>query len=914
MKQSHIVRQGRRVALLSCGLLVSLWSLQSCKDDDILLTGQPSWLGNSIYERLQEEGTYKTVIRLIDDLGQTEVLSHTGSKTLFAAPDSAYDVWFKTNSWGVRNYEQLSSAQKKMLLNNSMINNAYLIELMSNSKAQGDAGTPEEGRTMRRETAASIYDSVYVMPASKMPTTKAWNSYRERGKSMPIFMDATTPPMIHFLPAYMQHNNIKDIDLEILTNGRSKSIADAWVNGQKVVERDITCKNGYIQKVDGVIQSNPNMAQIIREHANMSMWSHLLDRFSAPYYTAEGTREYNRIFNNEDSVFILRYYSDRSAGGQQLATDPSGSPVTALLKFDPGWNQYIDANDQNDLHNDAGVMIVPTNEALKAWWDGAGRDLQDEYKVWDSIPDTTLAKLLRVNMLGTFSEAVPSKFDGVLNDAKESLGITIEDVDSCFMGCNGVVYLTNRVFTPAEYSSVAYPALAHASTMNIIYWGIDQRNFLPYLLSMDSKYALILPTNDAMKYFLDPASYGTTSNVTSEEDGSTSVVEAPDLIEFRYDRTKALSARVQASRFTAAIDDEGNISKAVERTTQQEVPQNVIATLFDQMMNQLIIVIPDKSRTLEDYVSDGYNYFKTKGGSTVRVTRGPDGNMAFEGGWQMEHNHKTIPATQVYDKVNGRSYQVESQVPMGATKSLYLTLQEHPEYAAFLNLLENDYMSDAATALLVSKLNNKYNPGMLAQGNKNLRLFDNYNYTVYVPTNASIEQLQKDGKLPTWEELEIGDDDEYLDSICQHEGWYELGKDRTTVQTTVEQTIRTILTDFIRYHVQDYSVAVGMAPDPTRDGTYESMKRNPETGRFYPLEVVYNQNSMTVKDAIGNPRQVVTTPGLYNNICREYWFDGSGKSQRLFMASDVVVHQIDGPLLYENMRPWREVVIEALNK
>ena len=66
--------------------------MQSCKDDDLILTGQPSWLGNSIYERLQDEGNYKYTLRLIDDLGEKDVLSHTGSRTLFVAADSAYEA------------------------------------------------------------------------------------------------------------------------------------------------------------------------------------------------------------------------------------------------------------------------------------------------------------------------------------------------------------------------------------------------------------------------------------------------------------------------------------------------------------------------------------------------------------------------------------------------------------------------------------------------------------------------------------------------------------------------------------------------------------------------------------------------------------------------------------------------------
>ena len=602
---------------------------------------------------------------------------------------------------------------------------------------------------MRRETATShlrlglrhagIEDARHEPRRGSNPA--------QRGKSMPIFMDATTAPMIHFLPAYMTYNKITAEDLAILTNHQATSINEAWVNGKRVVERDITCKNGYIQKVNGVIESSPNMAEIIRQHANMSMWSHLLDRFSAPYYNAEGTREYNRIYNNEDSVFTLRYYSKRSVGGNENSRDPNGDPVSAVLTFDPGWNQYMYANTMGyDLHYDAGAMIVPTNEALQAWWDNEGRDLQDEYKEWDSIPSTTLAKLLRVNMLSTFSEAVPSKFSSVLNDAKESLGITIEDVDSCFMGCNGVVYLTNKVFTPAEYSSVAYPALAHASTMNIIYWAIDQRNFLPYLLSMDSKYALLIPTNDAMLYYIDPASYGGTNTLKDQAGNDSLTVEAADLIEFRYDPTKATASRVQASRWAVTIDKDGNFTKTGDRAKQAEVASNVINKIMDQLMDQLIIVIPDKSMTLEDYVNQGYSYFKTKGGSMTRVTKGADGKLAFEGGFQMEHNSQAIPHRGATQKTNGVSYQLEQSVPLGAEKSLYTMLKEHPEYQAFLNLLVNDY-SD----LLSQKLSNKYNPGLMAQENQNLRLFDNYNYNVYIPTNASIEKLQNDGILPQWQ-------------------------------------------------------------------------------------------------------------------------------------------------------------------
>ena len=916
MKRKTIIKQSRRVAVAACWLLVGASVMQSCKDE--VLTGQPEWLGNSVYERLQEEGNYTTMLKLIDDLEQTEVLSHTGSKTLFAADDQAYQEWFSSNDWGVRSYDQLTMSQKKLLLNNAMINNAYLIELMSNVSGN----PPMEGRAMRRETAASIYDSVYIMPVSEMPLTPGWAEVRSRGKAIPLFKDGTSAPMIHFLPAYMQYNNITGEDLRVLTNGRAADASEAWVNGKKVVERDITCKNGYIQKVDGVIESSPNMAEIIRQNPQMSMWSHLLDRFSAPYYHAVGTREYNRLYNNEDSVFTLRYYSKRSLGAEQNAYRPDGETVPAMLQFDPGWNQYYPNVSETDLHYDAGAMIVPTNEALEAWWNGEGKDLQQEYHEWDSIPDATLAKLLNVNMLDVFSSSVPSKFGAVLNDAKEPLGITTDDVAACYMGCNGVVYLTNKVFSPAEYASVAYPALAHASTMNVIYWVIDQLNFLPYLLSMQSKYALVLPTNDAMLSYLDPASYGSSTTVTSEDGTEQVTMEAPQLIKFRYDATKVAAQRVQASRYNTTVDADGNITEGDRLQLEVDANYNnkVLSTMLDDVMNQLIIVIPDGTKTLDDYIAEGYSLFKTKGGSLLRVTRGADGNLVFEGGWQMEHNHKALPITAEYPKTNGRSYQVENQVPMGAQRSLYMTLKAHPEYEAFLNLLENDY-----TDLLIERLgssSSSYTPGNQRVGNKNLRLFDNYNYTVYIPSNKDIRDLQAAGYLPTDEELEFAnEEDAYgrIDSISAAQHWYDpvvlTRNELETERAKVIKAIGNVVSDFIRYHVQDHSVAVGMAPEVgMTDNNFESMKRNLETGRFYPLVTEYSPQGVTVTDVMGNTRHVVQTEGLYNNICREYWFQGTGYNSRLFMASDAVVHLIDGPLFYGQPKLWKDAVTEALNQ
>ena len=144
---------------------------------------------------------------------------------------------------------------------------------------------------------------------------------------------------------------------------------------------------------------------------------------------------------------------------------------------------------------DAGAMLVPSNEALDHWWNGDGKVLKAMYGSWDNVPLNVLVKMLDIDMISSFSETVPSKFKNIVdNTTNVALGITPADVDSCFMGCNGVVYLTNKVFTPASYSSVSFPALVNHNTMSVIYWGIENLNFEPYLNSMDSYYSFIIPT------------------------------------------------------------------------------------------------------------------------------------------------------------------------------------------------------------------------------------------------------------------------------------------------------------------------------------------------------------------------------------------------------------------------------------
>ena len=133
-------------------LLAACGFLYGCKDEYLLDDEKPSTLSTSILESLQNPkaqgmGTFNTYLRLIadkdvntGDRSLTDVLSRTGSKTVFVANDDAWSAFFKKNAtlpesnpWHyATSYENLSVAQKKLLIHTSMLNNAIVMENLAN--------------------------------------------------------------------------------------------------------------------------------------------------------------------------------------------------------------------------------------------------------------------------------------------------------------------------------------------------------------------------------------------------------------------------------------------------------------------------------------------------------------------------------------------------------------------------------------------------------------------------------------------------------------------------------------------------------------------------------------------------------------------------------------------------------------
>ena len=837
-------KRGRHWVLASGVLLAGLGSMTSCSDYDLDERTPEGW-GSSIYSWLDEQGNYTNTVRMIEDLGYREVLAKTGSKTLFVADDEAYERFFKNNSWGVHSYAQLSNSQKKLLLFGSMMDNSMQL----NSLPSVEGTPPREGECMRRFASSTPFDSVAVLSAAQMPDNPYWKRFRESGKQMVCMLDNSTVPLVQFIEKQLVNKRITNEDYNFIYNQTtSREAGDASINGVKVDQANIKCSNGFIHKMADVITPLPNMAELLRQKPNVSLFNHLLERYCAPYPVDQNTTtQYNYLYNaSVDTVFQKRFFSEKSQGGRAVNATPDRGPVNGQLKFDPEWNAYYAGlNDQDGnivMQRDMAVMMVPSNKALEEYWnEGAGKVLRDYYGSWDKVPDDVVSKLINNTMLSSFVSSVPSKFPGILNDANDPMGVEKEAIDSVWLGCNGAIYLTNRVYSPTAYVSVSFPALIN-ETMRILYWGIEQLQYNVYLNSLNAYYSFFIPTNGALLQYVDPCSYGKNHL---------------QVMRFHYDATKVnKQERVWASLWN--YDPEtGELGDSISKVTDYNMIRNRLKDILDTH-----IVIGD--------VEDGHDFYRTKGGTEIRVRNAKSGanGMTVEGSYQTNEGNP-VAVSYIYDQTdggNGKSYILDSEPIMGTRQTVRDVLESHEEFSKFLELMDGSG--------LFEMVHNKRN----ATAGQNVSTFNTYHYTVYVPTNESIEALQRAGKLSSWEKVDAYD-----------EAGDIAAKTRDSLQ----------IVNFLKYHIQDNALYIGAIEE---SGDFETAVVDPKTERFYRVNATLESDGITLRDHAGNTRHVKTSDArLYNLVAREYQYDSQDavRAKNIETSSSAVIHLIDEPLLLE---------------
>ena len=910
----RFVKLAKRILFGAC-LAVVCGGFISCKDDyDLDDEGNyPSWLGNSIYKELSEPnqevltGTFKNYVRLIDDLGYAETLAKTGSKTIFPANDEAFERFFSKNAWGVKRYEDLTEAMKKQLLYSSMLDNAILVEMLSNVSLNGV--TP--GIALKHSTGVNVIDSITFIQGG-LPSTQGnlpannsyWKKFMQNGIHM--VLDATTPMMVHFTAEQMTANDIltrdrdgKKSDFEIITGSPySDNDKSAYIFRNKIIKPDVTCQNGYIHQLENVLVPPGNLAELIRTNGESNYFSRMLDRFCAPFFNAVVTNNYNdyaQMYGKQliDSVFEKRYFSSRSQGSA-LNVDPNGATVQYLLNFDPGWNTYTNGQTGSNALSDLATIFVPTDEAMKQYFlpGGSGEFLINQFgklanteenlnENIDSIPINIVQAFLNNLMKSSFVGTVPSKFGDVMDDASDPMGISTDVLNKNEDGTydvkianNGVAYMLNTVFAPNRYIAVSAPALLN-DKMKVFNQAINDGNggsplglnlnFYAYLLAMSANYGFFIPTDDAFKnYYIDPAYLKH---------------DQPRVLKFYYENQNPY---VKCSQWKY-----NPLTGEVTDSLGMVTPANFKTQLID-ILNYHTVVLATGEKM------DQNIYYKTKHGGEIRF-----GGGRVESGAQIDNGYPTSYVTKTYNQKNGTAYAID-HIIHGPINSVYSVLDEHNQFSQFMDLCS--YLSSEVGDTLMgfasdrlSEINqvtkkkrmDAYHVFVAKNGlTDNINYFNTYNYTVYAPDNDAMNLAYQRG-LPKWDDI-----------YAIYSQWAD-AEDSPERQLARDKALAMIeeINAFIRYHFQDNSIYA----DKTVEGGEFATANSDTLGIREKLYVSGGGGKISVTDKRGNVIEIDGTDlsgrKLVNQMTRDFMFNLiATRASSISASSFAVVHQISTPL------------------
>ncbi|WP_455587763.1 fasciclin domain-containing protein [Bacteroides sp.] len=829
----------------------------------------------NIYDYLKESGEFTYFVRLIDDLNYKDVLQKTGSKTLFPAKDDAFERFFETNTVGVRNYEMLSPAMKRMIMNSSMINMAYLSTMLSNL-TMSTTGT-SEGQALRQRSTSTYLDSISFIKDERLLENSYWNRFSKKG-GLYLVDDESPTPLVYFTPQHMAVQGITNEDFSILNN-REKDYqpGDIYVNGIRIIQKDIICKNGYIHVLEEVLLPGKNMSQIIRDNGQTSLFNRLLNKFCAPYYE-EGINKSVRDFYdgspnaavlpNSDSIFVKRYFTETNT------LDPleNGMANYGLLYYDPSNNMYASATDM-------GAMFIPTDEAMEEYIESdKGRYLKEAYGSWENIPTPILALFLKNHQKKSFMSSLPHAWPTLTDESSFRMDISTDNVNKTYLGCNGAVYISNKVFPPIDYQCVYGPTLTsdHAQVMN---WAIHESSmrFFLYLRSMENMYNLLVPTDEALQNYRDPISWA--RGISNREIWAFRYVPADNTVAadvYRADANGNKGAFLRTEKMVPDPDDPNKGSGPV---------MNRLIDILD-----MHIVVGEKNdNVMLGYIDDGRtNYAMTKGGTMLKVS-GEGKNLRVQGAGDMEANVEpaSIITNEVtglpsrYDSDNGRTFFID-RVLQDPIKSVYTVLGEHEEYKAFFDLLKGD---DRVFNLLGKEITPIFDMKMTS-GSAGLGFvvnsFNNFRYTVFVPTKEALDRaFEEDPNLYTWDE------------IFEEEDMDEKKKKAN------------YLLNFLKYHLMDNLVLVDEM-HPVTNMNYETAARN-LNGKFYKLTLNSRSGGLEIQcqaTSNGQPlkaKVITNSEGTYNLMARDYIVDNNNinLATSIVASSRAVIHLIDTALRFE---------------
>lgn len=445
---------------------------------------RPEWLQGKVYEQILADSTLSTFAKSVELTGYDDVINVSGSYTVFAPTNEAFQTFFADNP-EYNSVENMPVEKLSEIVRYHIVQNPWSELQLRSLDVYGWIDTldvsNDEPRGFKRET---LYK-----PENRKYGVDFVQSGRE---SRSVIIDTTNAGLTRrvinsrkyapiFFQEYLNIYDLEQSDYQFYFNRPFDGSSDMYFAGAKLVSDEIFAENGFVYKVDRVIEPLKTAYEILENSNGTESYTDFLDLVNFfPDFDYNQEETFDQPGADQglavDSLFDMQYPELVFDIHSESTTAPKGTfglPQNVTIRYHHG-------------------MMAPTNSAFNNF-------INEYLKIpngWGGV-DQAPEHIKRIIAQTYMSQKpiYPTNFEnGFLNGEQDKVVLDPSTIIEKQFGSNATFIGLNKAIVPRAFSSVTGPVYLQRGYSKVMY-AIEKAGLLSALKRENQDYSLFVESD-----------------------------------------------------------------------------------------------------------------------------------------------------------------------------------------------------------------------------------------------------------------------------------------------------------------------------------------------------------------------------------------------------------------------------------
>lgn len=463
---------------------VFLLLLFSCREE-LDKYQRPAWLAGKVYTQVLDQSELTTFAKCIELTGYDKILDVSGSYTVFAPSNEAFQKYFAENP-NYSSVDDIPVRELERIVKYHIVQNPWSKIQLRTLDIYGWIDTLDinnnEPKGFKRETLLLEKNTKYGVSSMKVGT-----------RNKPIIVDTLTTSWHRivstdsrkYVPVFYQEYfdiyDLKPSDYEFYFNRTFEGGDNIYYAGAKIISDEIPAENGFVYIIDRVVEPLGNAEQLLSRSNTQNQYSQyfkIINLFPEFRYNEEKTFDQPGADQGlrVDSLFDLSFPDLTFDFTSERTSPPTGTyglPSNVTIRYHHG-------------------LMAPTDQAFD-------RFVEQYIKIpngWGTFEGTpNHIKRIIANTYMSINTIYPTDFEkGFYNGEKDLVVLDPANIVQKEFGSNCTFIGLNEAIVPRAFKSVTGPIYLQRGYSKIMY-AIEQSGLLPALKRQNQNYSFFVESD-----------------------------------------------------------------------------------------------------------------------------------------------------------------------------------------------------------------------------------------------------------------------------------------------------------------------------------------------------------------------------------------------------------------------------------